>query len=673
MSVKGVLLCFFLVAATLIPAWESPGEPSSTFMSVAIADAHVLRLAPRTNLGERPSLAVDAAPLARSYLRFALPQTFEPTASATLRIHLTKGSSAGVQVYSTGRTWEEGSITFSNAPGPSKLVGSSGPLGRGWANIDITPVVEDLPEFTLILSTSGRKEIRLTSRDGPSSRGLAPKNKPNPNSPTVIIEEPTAQPASPNPPPSPAPSPTVPPTPPPTSCQGVSVVPGSEIQAAVGAHPAGTDFCIGAGVHRVTTPVVPKSGQRFIGEPGAVISGAEVIEIWNRSGPYWYATGQTQGPTVECMSGKSCAEVRFQESIYADDIFYDDVPLTRVLSKERLEPQPTDPAWMTSNRFYFDYAADTVWVNVDPTGHLVEAAIAPGLFKGATSVVDVTVQGLVLEKAAGYGISSNNGTGWTAQNNEVRLNHTKGIRMWAGASILGNHVHHNGQYGVSASDGSGIRVESNEIDHNNAARYQVAGGYWDAGGTKFVRTSGLLLRDNHVHNNVGDGFWLDIQNADATIEGNRLSENERFGLFYEISYQGVVVGNTFTGNDLDAIRVTSSSGVDIARNSVSVSAADPKGGGIRLAQDGRETSGYVLTNVSVHDNLIALCSGTTGASTSYGGNAIFQSRNNRFEGNVYRVGSATSSWWLWMNGKRTWPEWQSYGLDGSGSLQTIAC
>src|SRR4029453_12431596 len=78
----------------------------------------------------------------------------------------------------------------------------------------------------------------------------------------------------------------------------IVISPGQSIQAAVNAAPEGTTFWIKAGVHRLQS-VIPKHRQTFLGEPGAVLSGAKVLTTFRREGSYWVATDQTQqGPTV---------------------------------------------------------------------------------------------------------------------------------------------------------------------------------------------------------------------------------------------------------------------------------------------------------------------------------------------------------------------------------------
>jgi len=56
------------------------------------------------------------------------------------------------------------------------------------------------------------------------------------------------------------------------SVSGVVVRVGESIQAAVNAHPGGTTFVIKSGVHKRQS-VVPKTGDTFVGESGAVLSG----------------------------------------------------------------------------------------------------------------------------------------------------------------------------------------------------------------------------------------------------------------------------------------------------------------------------------------------------------------------------------------------------------------
>ena len=50
----------------------------------------------------------------------------------------------------------------------------------------------------------------------------------------------------------------------------------------------GTDFRIRAGVYRLQS-IIPKDGDSFMGEPGAVLNGAQRLAQFSRSGRLWAA------------------------------------------------------------------------------------------------------------------------------------------------------------------------------------------------------------------------------------------------------------------------------------------------------------------------------------------------------------------------------------------------
>ena len=54
----------------------------------------------------------------------------------------------------------------------------------------------------------------------------------------------------------------------------VSIPPATSVQRLVDAQPAGTTFCLRTGVHDVTSPITPKSGNTFVGEYGAILDGS---------------------------------------------------------------------------------------------------------------------------------------------------------------------------------------------------------------------------------------------------------------------------------------------------------------------------------------------------------------------------------------------------------------
>ena len=85
------------------------------------------------------------------------------------------------------------------------------------------------------------------------------------------------------------------------------------------------------------------------------------------------------------------------------------------------------------------------------------------------------------------------GSNWIVDGNEVRLNHSEGVRVTTGGRILRNYIHDNGTYGIAAT-GDSMRITGNEVARNNTSRYRRADGECsDAGGSKIT-----LSRKRHA-------------------------------------------------------------------------------------------------------------------------------------------------------------------------------
>jgi parallel beta-helix repeat protein len=445
---------------------------------------------------------------------------------------------------------------------------------------------------------------------------------------------------------------------------GTTIYPGQAIQAKVNSYPGGTTFRLKPGVHRLQS-IAPKSGNSFIGEPGAILSGARLLTTFTRSGSYWVASGQTQQGSIKTISRSFCLPER-PGCFYPEQLFINDVLLQHVTSLGAVSP----------GKWYFDYGADKIYFVDDPRGKKVEASALAFAFKGNAS--NVTISGLIVEKYAtppGEGTVDGQGaTGWIVRDNQVRWNQGKGIKTGSGMQILRNHVHHQGQMGI-AGYGNKLLVEGNEIAYNNTAGFTTG---WEAGGSKFVRTDGLIVRGNFSHHNDGAGIHADIDNINALIESNRVEDNNWRGIFYEISYKAVIRNNIARRNgfklpkvaglvDGAGILVSNSRDVEIYGNTVENNRT-----GIGAYESDRGSGMYGkhdLVNLNVHDNTVVQSTGRAAGVTQFiGSNAVFTSQNNKFIRNNYDLGTS-SRYFYWMNSERTTSEWKGYGLDVNGTYR----
>ncbi|HLT97309.1 MAG TPA: right-handed parallel beta-helix repeat-containing protein [Acidimicrobiia bacterium] len=347
----------------------------------------------------------------------------------------------------------------------------------------------------------------------------------------------------------------------------VIVNPGDDIQRLVNQNPAGTTFYLRAGVHQGPgrgSHVDPKSGNTFIGEPGAIMDGG----------------GST---------------------IYA---FQDNMKGTNVTIRGLIIQNYANPAQ-----------------------------------RGAIDAVS---------------------DGWRIIGNEIRNNRGAGVNLIGNSWVIeGNNIHHNAQIGVKGQ-GSGGRVVSNTIANNNPNRaYDWA---WEAGGTKFVKTTNLYVAGNRVLNNLGPGLWTDGDNRGTTYENNIVRDNAGPGIFHEISFSAVIRNNTVTGNAhpfyLGGILVANSSDVTVTGNTLS-----GNDGGIVGLQDSR--GGYNTVNLNVTGNAVSHSSGVTGLVYN-SGTDVAATGSIRFDNNSYQVGGDRP--FAWKGGSRTIAEWQGLGQDLNSSF-----
>ena len=453
-------------------------------------------------------------------------------------------------------------------------------------------------------------------------------------------------------------------------CRGVNVRPGARtIQHAVDAHPPRTTFCLESGVYRLTGAIVPKTGDVFVGRPKTVVNGSKLLRGWRHTGRgVWYVDGQ--GENAVTGSG-TCTPASYTGCRDANDVYYDDRALRRVMSRGHLAP----------GTFYFDHANRRIYVGSNPRNHKVEVAVTTFAWQGiAVGAYDVAIKGVTVEKFATYlqAAAIHGGRGWLVDGVEAQLNHAAGID---GATMMReNYVHDNGQAGLG---GSGpMKVDGNEIAWNNYARVCPC---WEAGGAKWANGSNVSVTGNDVHDNRGPGLWTDGSESHITIARNRIERNSDAGILLEISYDASVSHNVVRRNGTSGrgwcqaggIVVAESPRVDVFGNTVAGNRD-----GICLTQQDRGTDPvhgpHRLQDVDVYDNTVVMTTGHSGLIEYVDDTSYYTSRDNRFRNNTYRLGCSRRPYFIWMRptssgyGDMSFANWQAAGQD-VGSAATRRC
>jgi len=439
----------------------------------------------------------------------------------------------------------------------------------------------------------------------------------------------------------------------------LTVHPGDDIGKLVQQNPPGTAFQIQAGVYRLQS-IVPKDGDSFIGEPGAILNGAQLLTQFSRSGRFWTAAVQAN-PRDENRG--QCAAAH-PACTYPEDLFFDDKPLGRVAKLEDVN----------SGTWCLDYAGHQAYFADNPAGHTVEISLIPYAIKGASS--KVTIEGLDIEKYAcqasdgavdGRGTSGQMSRDWVVQNNVTRLNHGMGIRLGDAMQVLNNKIVQNGQLGVGGGGRGGV-VDGNEISGNNYAGYDYG---WEAGGSKFAFTHNLVVRNNYVHDNDGPGLWTDLENENTLYDHNHTVSNREAGILHEVSYRAIIRNNVIENDGFSdlpktepwygaGIIVAASSDVEVYGNTVTNCM-----NGIVGTQPNRELSHkgtpYLLQNLNVHDNSITQSHGVAAGVVRSGllGDEVFASRNNRFANNQFHLANSSAKYFAWKDARLSYNEWKA--------------
>ncbi|WP_425332212.1 right-handed parallel beta-helix repeat-containing protein [Amycolatopsis alba] len=176
-----------------------------------------------------------------------------------------------------------------------------------------------------------------------------------------------------------------------------------------------------------------------------------------------------------------------------------------------------------------------------------------------TAARDVVIRGLTIRGFLGQTdqgvVNHDSGERWTIEGNVIEDNDGAAMMTGSGQRVIGNCLRNNGQYGINAYRAggglAGLVIEGNEITGNNTGDWETKiPGCGCSGGAKFWAVNGADIVGNWVHHNHGVGLWADTNNNDFLIQDNKIEDNASEGLFYEISYNLELVGNTFRRNAL---------------------------------------------------------------------------------------------------------------------------
>ncbi len=330
---------------------------------------------------------------------------------------------------------------------------------------------------------------------------------------------------------------------------------------------------------------------------------------WTSDTGDWYVTGQTQDSTdytQGCQSGwTNCEE---SEAVYLDGVH-----LTPVTSKANLDQD---------DEFYFDYAADRIYLNFDPELNqdlVIEATSEEKAFdlSDSTEANPHTVRNCTVKffnASAEPPVETNNvidmGAGAIFEYSYLGQSGGVGIMMDGdGSTVQHSIIEDIGRLGIGGNNDD-LTVENVAIRRVN--RDKGHSYVWEAGCTKFAtgNVDNLLLANSTAEDCLGPGWWTDIDVGDAVdssiVFRDLWASGNQEGVRHEIAFAATIERVIAMRNEDAQIAVANSEDTIVRDSWIQNTIVDSPGvnSGLSLGNDCRTSpANYYTRDVTVENNI----------------------------------------------------------------------
>lgn len=234
---------------------------------------------------------------------------------------------------------------------------------------------------------------------------------------------------------------------------------------------------------------------------------------------------------------------------------------------------------------------------------------------GATGTMDITNSEIAyLGYEAGYGagrtgLRYEGGDGSIIKGNNIHdLWFALYTRGTGGLVVEDNHVHNNGHYGLDPHTG----------------------------------THDMIIRNNTVHDNGSTGIICSLDCYNIVIEDNKVYNNTKWGIMFSRNMSDSVARNNIVSNELRGIIVSESHNNEVYNNTISSS-----GSGIEVDEDSSNNVIHdnIVINIPDQSDALSVENGAAEQNTFYS-NVLFDVDGNRVdlgEGNMQEGSSGVDS------------------------------
>lgn len=319
-----------------------------------------------------------------------------------------------------------------------------------------------------------------------------------------------------------------------------------------------------------------------------VLKGSIMVTNWTlHSGAIWKRTGWTN---------------------WSQQVFVDEEPL-QMIGKTAINayaPIGLGVADMMPGSFFVSTNTQTLYIwlpdNEAPHSHLIEASVGDYfrilelLSFYHTRGLHVRHANVIVQFAAVF-----TGNNSIMENCTIQDNDMIGVSVGENAVLQDCDISHNGVLGVHGIY-TNMTIRNNLVYSNN---YRGFNDNFISAGIKLHSAGASLVESNLVHDNFGNGIWLDFCRDESLkrVRANILLRNRRppsrpdaaaAALFAEISRNVLFENNLLIDNSITGIRIAESDGCRILNNTI----AGTEG---HAGIEARLTSRYIPINQYVDD------------------------------------------------------------------------
>jgi hypothetical protein len=310
--------------------------------------------------------------------------------------------------------------------------------------------------------------------------------------------------------------------------------------------------------------------------PGeTIITGSDVWTDWQSQGAgVWTKTWSFKwGGNIPKWGGPPIPEGAVRREL----VFVKGERLKQVLELGKLE----------LGSFLVDESSEKIILkltdSLDPNRDTTEVSVREQLFY-IWNTSNVTLRGLVFQHSAnGFAqaaVSAQIGqkrrcNNLTIENTRFDNNGQVGFESFCDQTIIrSSTANDNGFGGILGGISSGWTLEDNQTNRNGWRSWAFGYKGWATAGLKVVGVTNFVARRHQSLDNDADGFWVDTQNANVTVEDSLIARNKWNGLFFEASDGPFLArNNTICNNGLSDLILASSRQIKLENNRIISTAA----------------------------------------------------------------------------------------------------